>query len=106
MDKIKFLKISALLSGLKLNLPVGDVELNHVEDFHSLLTELQEQVGTDLSEFRIPPSAIKTRAIPLTVSYVFGQPQSEPYEYQPYCDEKVFKKQVDAVLIFVEAIVP
>lgn len=103
VDKIKFFKVSALLKSFKGNLPKGNIDLNHVEDYHSYLTSLQEIIRVDLSEFRIPKSAIKERAIPHSVSVdEWGNVYGTPYTYHPYCDGDAFRRHLDAVLQFIE----
>ena len=106
-DKIKFLKAAALLKSFKGNLPKGDIDLNHVDDYHQYLTALQEQIGIDLDEFRIPKSAHKQRATPNSVSFdMFGHMSGEPYSYHPYCDGDAFRRQLDAVILFIDAYLP
>jgi hypothetical protein len=105
IDKIKFIKASAILSAFKDGLPKGDIELNHVDDYHAVLSDLQEQFGIDLSEFRIPKSALKERAIPQSFSMDgWGNTYGEPYRYEPYCDRDVFKRQLNALIIFTHAL--
>jgi hypothetical protein len=102
-DKIKFLKASALLKSFKSNLPEGDeIELNYVDDYHSYLLQLGEQVKQDLSEFQIPTSAIKSKDVLKGIKYgQRGQSYYDTTVYQ-YCDPDVFRRQLDAVLIFID----
>jgi hypothetical protein len=105
IDKIKFIKASAILSAFKDSLPQGDIELNHVDDYHAVLDDLQGQFGIDLSEFRIPKSALKERAIPQSFSMdAWGNTYGEPYRFEPYCDRDVFKRQLNALIIFTHAL--
>lgn len=104
MDKIKFYKASALIKSIKSNLPEGDeLEMNHVEDYHSNLRYLEEQIRLDLAEFQIPPSAIKTRDV------LTGLGQSRTGEWhgstrtEEYCDAYIFRKQLDALVLFIDA---
>lgn len=103
VDKLKFYKASTLLKSLRANLPKGDIGLNHVEDYHSFLDTIEDQIKTDLSEFRIPKSALKSHAIPNTVSYdMSGHALGEPYSYLPYCDGDAFRSRIDAVILFID----
>lgn len=103
MDKIKFFKASSTLKAFRDNVPQGDIELNHVDDLHSLLDTLQEQIGESLDEFRIPKSALKDREIPQSFSMdAYGNTYGDPYRYIPYCDRDVFKRQINAVILFID----
>jgi hypothetical protein len=104
VDKVKIYKALALLNSFRDNLPKGNIEMNHVEDYHLLLGSLQEQVGETLDEFRIPKSAFKQREIPQSFSMdAYGNTYGDPYRYEPYCDGHVFKRQLDALAWFIDA---
>jgi hypothetical protein len=103
-DKIKFYQAAALIRAIRANLPEGLVWMNHVDDYHSALSKLEELIKVDLSDFRIPESAI-TRSKVRRDTYAGGfrftkDPETVPVK--PYCDPIVFKRQLEAVHIFIE----
>lgn len=98
-DKVKFYQSVALLKSFKANLPEKHVAPSEVDHYHSYLSDLQEQVGIDLSKFRIPDSAIKfvgTSAIAFT--------SNRPTQVSGYkaCDAHVFRRQLDALTLFID----
>jgi hypothetical protein len=106
-DKIKFFKAAALLKSFKSNLPKGDeIELNHVEDYHSCLLQLEEQVNVKLTEFRIPASAIKSKEVLTGLSQGRAGEWHGSTRTEEYCDPDVFRRQLDAVILFIDAYLP
>src|SRR4051812_22084540 len=92
VDKIKFLKAAALIKSIKRNLPEGDeLEMNHVEDYHSNLRYLEEQVGQNLVEFQIPNSAIKSKEVLTGLSYGRTGNMRASTRTECYCDAHVFR---------------
>lgn len=102
-DRVKFLKASALLKSFKGNLPKGDkIELNHVDDYHSYLSQLEEQVKLDLTEFRIPKGALKSEEVLTGLLHAGAGGMQAVTETKWHCDPDVFRRQLDATLIFIE----
>jgi hypothetical protein len=87
-----------LLNSFRDNLPKYEMDESDLAEYHSHLETIEKELNCDLTEFRIPPSAIKSREIPLTVTYMHGQPMSDPYDYEQYIPPEVFKRKLDAVI--------
>lgn len=105
LDKVKFYQSSALLKSFRQHIPSGFADPALVEDYHSYLSDLQGLIEIDLSKFRVPSSAIKTTTSQPYASRFIRRMRVEPRQ-QPiirtHCDADVLKRQVDAVLIFIE----
>lgn len=90
------------LKAFRSNLTDRDMDISDMDEYHSLLDTAQTELQCDLSEFRIPPSAIKTREIPGTVAYMFGQHVSGSHDCEQYILPEVFKRQLDALIPHIE----
>jgi hypothetical protein len=75
----------------------GSVTVQMVEEYHSILTMLQEASGENLIAFRIPDSVINQRIVSEVRRYrTHLRSAVEPqYSSQKYCDKDIFKAKMD-----------
>jgi hypothetical protein len=92
----------ALLNSFSNALPEHRVDTTEAEEYHALLETAQRELNCDLSQFRIPVSAIKSIEIPQSMSFdEWGNPASDyTPEYERFIPSSVFKRKVDALLSF------
>jgi hypothetical protein len=88
-----------VLRSYRNNLSERALDRSDVDEYHSRLETLQEELGRDLSNFRIPPSAIKSRDIPQSFGMdMFGTTYGEPYYTEHYIPAATFKTYLDALI--------
>jgi hypothetical protein len=88
------------LAALRRNLP-KEISEDTVGDYHSIIGDIQEGTGADLSGFRIKDKDIKPNIIPLGM-YVIGAPIPKPiYTDKKFCDSNLFKRQIEALSEYV-----
>lgn len=90
-----------LLTHMRNNLPMGRLEISDMDEYHALLDSAQNESGCDLSDYRIPKTAIKSIEIPLTHSYdMFGQRYGDPYRIERFIPSHALRSKLDALLNF------
>ena len=100
----KLEKTLALLNSFRNALPKHNMDTSDIDEYHSLLDSAQSGLGRDLSEFRIPPSAIKNRAIAQSVSYdMFGHRSGDPYRYEKYIPSASVQRKLEGLLLFLKS---
>lgn len=103
MDGKKWMKAFARFQALKRNMP-GSVDVQRVNEYHSILHELQDASGEDLSSFRIPESELNP--VPTRVPFASRRnphPRTQ-YSSERYVDDDFFARQVDGVSNIVQRI--
>jgi hypothetical protein len=92
----------ALLNSFSNALPEHRVDTSEADEYHALLETAQGELNCDLSEFRIPPSAIKSIEIPQSMSFdEWGNPASDYTPvYERFIPSSVFKRKVDALISY------
>lgn len=59
MDEMKLRSALAMLQAINDKLPNGDIEEKYVALYHKATTDIQDQLGVDLSAFFIPDGELK-----------------------------------------------
>ncbi len=77
-----------------------DILETYVHEFHTALDRLGN-IGIDVSEFRIPDSAVKPR---ITASWLEGEESHRSFSEEKYVDKPYFLTKVDAILAYFEII--
>jgi DNA-binding PadR family transcriptional regulator len=96
-------KTLALLRSFRNNLPKRALDLSDKDEYHSLLATAAKELKCDLDDFRIPDSAIKSRKIAQSFSMdMFGTTYGEPYRIEHYIPPDAFKRQLDALINFLD----
>lgn len=96
MNQDKILRLYTRLVALKDNLPTrADVEEKYVREYHSILSDLESEIKTDLSEFKVPESEID----PTVVSWNMLSGDTT-YSKDRYCDKPILLGKLDSVLSY------
>jgi hypothetical protein len=83
------------------NLPKGRLELSDRDEYHALLDTAQKELGSDLSAYRIPDTAIKSIEIPHSFSVdMFGNTSGSTHHIERFIPSRAFKSKLDALLAF------
>lgn len=98
----KLEKTLTLLNSFSSNLPKHRIDVGEADEYHALLETAEQELGCDFSEYRIPPSAIKSIEIPQSMSFdAWGNPTSEyTPKYDRFIPATAFKRKLDALLAF------
>lgn len=92
----------AMLSSLRKNIDqiTSGVTETYVREFHTVLDRL-EGIEIDVSEFRIPDSAVKPR---ITSSWFNGERSRYNYSDEKYVERLLMLTKLDAILGYFEII--
>lgn len=95
-------KALSLLNTFSNSLPEHRVDTSEADEYHALLETAQRELECDLSEYRIPESAIKAIEIPQSMSFdEWGNPASDYTPiYERFIPANVFKRKVDALISY------
>ena len=93
-DKKRWLSAWARLEAFRQNLPTY-ITAERVEQYHSLISDLQVASGEFLNEFRIPEDKVKPKLLPIRGRA--GTSLSMQYSKDKYCDSDYFVGQVNAL---------
>jgi hypothetical protein len=97
-------KTLAILSSYRNALTKHSLDLADADEYHALLENAERELSCNLTQFRIPDSAIKTREIPQSFSVdMFGKTSGDPYRYEKYIPSFYFQRQIDALLSFLHS---
>jgi hypothetical protein len=92
-----------VLRSYRNNLSKRALDKSDVDEYHSRLEIAESELKCDLNNFRIPPSAIKERRIPQSVSIdMFGKMYGNPYRTEYYVPADAFKTYLDALINFID----
>lgn len=98
-------KTLAPLKSFRDNLSKHEMQVSDMDEYHSLLDTIQNELQCDLSEFRIPPSAIDSRTgLPKTFGYSIFEGEPPPIELpvEKYIPSEVFHGKLDALISHLE----
>lgn len=96
MNQIRLAEAYARINALKAHLPEAYVvEQKYVEEFHEVLSVLEQESCADLSKFRIPESEVRPRVI--SVRRMRG---SVTYSDRSYCERSFLMMRIDGILGF------
>jgi hypothetical protein len=95
-----FVQTVGLLEAFRNNLPKHELKLGDLEEYHSLISDLENLLGNDLYAFRIPHTAMEVREIITSMSFdAFGHSDSvAPTE--TFCRTENFKRRIDGLIAF------
>jgi hypothetical protein len=85
------------LVAFRKNIPektVFGVEESYVKEYHDIISLLEKETGGDLTQFRVPSSAIIRRVS--SSSYLTG---AKEYTREKYCEKTILCMKVDALLL-------
>lgn len=102
-DPKKFAIAHARLQSLRGNIP-SSVDERCVNEYHSIMTALQEASGDDLSSFAIPTEELKPRVIGAVLGGHRDRSSHTYYSDRRYCDRPIFARQVEALCYYIESI--
>jgi len=98
MQQEKLIEAYTRLRALKANLPDSySIEEKYVQEFHKILSILEQESGTSLSGFRIPLEELKPRVT--SSNYLTHETF---YTDWPECDRSYLMMRIDGVLGFFE----
>lgn len=87
------------------NLSKGELHISDMVEYHGLLDTLESELDCDLSEYRVPLSAVKSRTgLPGTWGYNMfdNDPTPPPVPVERYIPSEVFKSKLDALFSHLE----
>jgi hypothetical protein len=61
-----------------------------VQDYHAIVSALEEARGEDFSTFKIPADKVKPKVLPVRPRGYGGFPGSVQYSQEGYCDSNFF----------------
>jgi hypothetical protein len=90
-------RVYSRLVALKENLPLGEVEIKLVDEYHDLLQQLEP--GFDAEGFRIPPDWLVSTINVVQIDYLSGKSKYGKTQHVP---RHLFLTKVDALLHYFE----
>jgi hypothetical protein len=98
-------KTLVLLNSFRNNLPKHSVDGSEINEYHELLSTVEDRLGCDLSEFHIPVAAIKYRVVSQSVSFdEWGNTSQKNIPTEEYCLTTTFKWKLDGVIHFIASL--
>lgn len=85
------------LIALKKNLPLGEVEVKLVDEYHNLLQQLSPEL--DVDEFKIPPDWFESAIGVIQIDYLSGKSKYGETRHVP---RHLFMTKVDGLLHYLE----
>ncbi len=102
IDDKRFSVAWARFDALRRNIPPW-LKTEQVAEYHSIVDDLQEASGEDLSAFRIPDDQIKPRITAVTRGTI-RSPGRAFYSKDAYCDDNFFARQVSALATYIQSL--
>jgi hypothetical protein len=87
------------------NLPRGDVEEKYVRDYHSLIATIEQEIGHDLTDFRIPATELQ-KHITSQAHDEYGELTEVTYTDHRYSSRAMFDLKYKAAKNFIMPYVP
>ena len=100
MSSMEILEAYSRLKSLRQNVPAHRVDTAFANEYHQILDLPAKTSGTDLANFRIPPSEV--RPIVTGGNYLTGETH---YSAESFCDRDFFLMKVDGVLTMFELLI-
>src|SRR5207244_3757212 len=82
----------------------GPFDEEQVEQFHKIVTILEEASDEDLSHFKIAPDRLKPTIVSSQMANVSGRPGRVTYSDKKYCDAGYFRYQVNGHATYLPSI--
>lgn len=95
----------ARLSGFMQHIP-SSISEECVEQYHQIVSMLEEASEEDLSTFRIPAARLAQRITRVVPGGHYGGPGEKNYSREKYCDYFYFTSQVHGLANYVRILVP
>lgn len=109
MADMKINKALAQLQALRDELPAGDIEEKYVDLYHASLIDIQDEIGQDLSYFRIPPEELKHHVSGrMRAPRIGGRPSTGggiSYSTERYCDRARFLIALKGAINFINSLI-
>jgi hypothetical protein len=96
LDLQKWKIAVARFNGYSANIP-SFIKTDNVEDYHAIVTALEQASGQDLSNFKIPADKLKPKVLSVRPAPYGGGRGSATYSQDKYCDSNFFEAQIDAL---------
>ena len=107
MNELEFRKALVELQSFRQNMPDGDIEDRDVYDYHHLFETVQNEMGLDLANFRIPLQRLEQQVTSISPPTRFNRWQSKKtYTDSRYCDRDLFLRKLDAAIIYINGLLP
>src|SRR6266446_1006070 len=102
LDPQKWKLAISRFNGYYANIPSGG-KTEQVEEYHAIVSALEEASGEDLSHFKIPTNKIKPKIVSVRPGgrHYAGSAQ---YSKDGYCDSTFFRGQIDGLKQYVSSI--
>lgn len=97
MDEIQLRKALAKLRSFADNLPKRRIAERYVNMYHSILTDIQTEIGQDLEYFHIPSAEVKKR-------WTGSVGDQDFYTDETFCDVEMFMINLNGALNFIASL--
>lgn len=107
MAEMKLHKALAMLQALREELPNGSIDEKYVDLYHASLTDIQSEIGHDLTYFFIPQSELTRRVTSIPGPRIGRHGGGEKtYSKARYCDRERFLIALKGAINFINSLMP